>query len=200
MKTNTSQAAVFGRGNVKRRRADDHLDQFIALPNNLPARREPVTDDDRLVRTSPQVGQHHRLQTHGTVLTQIFRSCTYARRSVRPGFRLMTSRPSYQRQVYRTIARLARPSRPPFFFTGGDPSDFQRMRNRRGRVRGFNVNAASVLILSVAGPLARAIVLRDRFDFDSIGLGSLGDRRGRPPREGESEVRQAVARRKEARS
>ncbi len=53
------------RRHVERGRTDQHLDQPVPLPDRLAPRRKPVADDDRHVRTGPQVGQDHCLQTHG---------------------------------------------------------------------------------------------------------------------------------------
>ena len=62
---NLGQTTVNGRRNVKRGGADQDFNEPVPFPNLVTARREPMANNDRNIRTGPQVGQYHCLQTHG---------------------------------------------------------------------------------------------------------------------------------------
>ena len=59
------QVSGHRRRDVEGRGSGQHFHQPFPLPDALPSRREPVTHDDRYVRTGSQVGQDHGRQTHG---------------------------------------------------------------------------------------------------------------------------------------
>jgi hypothetical protein len=46
-------------------RADSNLYKSLAFPDLVSPLGKPMADENRYVRTGPQFGQHHCLQTHG---------------------------------------------------------------------------------------------------------------------------------------